>query len=187
MDLSLEAPAPLIESRILLIRGQKVLLDTDLSQLYDVAIKALNQAVKRNRQRFPEDFMFQLTFEEGRSFESLRSQNVTLNRGRHRKYAPYAFTEQGIAMLSSVLSSERAILVNIAIIRTFVRLRQILATHEEISRRLEELSWRQDEQAGQIHTVFETIQHLIEAPSEGPKKRIGFPVAQDSPGFRQAL
>ncbi len=118
--------------------------------------------------------MFRLTLEEGRRLESLRSQTVTLKRGQHRKYAPYAFTEQGIAMLSSVLNSERAILVNIAIIRTFVRLRQLLTTNEELGRQLEELRWKQEEQGQQIQVVFQTIQHLIEVPAE-PKRRIGFP------------
>jgi hypothetical protein len=190
MDLSMEDPAPLIESRILLMRGQKVLLDADLSELYGVPTKALNQAVKRNLLRFPEDFMFRLTFEEGRQVEFLRSQFVTIEteketeekRGRHRKYSPYAFNEQGVAMLSSVLSSERAILVNIAIIRTFVRLKQILSAHDEIGRRVEELAWRQDEQAGQIHAIFDTIQHLIEPPLLNPRKRIGFPTAQIGQG-----
>jgi hypothetical protein len=173
-----ELPVYSIESRILLIRGHTVLLDADLAELYGVPTKVFNQAVKRNRLRFPEDFMFRLTLEEGRSVESLRSQNVTLKQGQHRKYAPYVFTEQGVAMLSSVLNSERAILVNIAIIRTFVRLRQMLATHEELARQLEDLRWRQEEQGQKIQAVFETIQNLIEAPADEPKRRIGFPTSQ---------
>jgi hypothetical protein len=178
-----EVPGLDVVSRILIIRGQKVMLDSDLARLYGVPTKALNQAVKRNRGRFPEDFMFQLTLEDGRRLEALRSQNVTLEQGRYRKYAPNVFTEQGIAMLSSVLNSERAVLVNIAIIRTFVRLRQILAAHEELARRLEELEWRQDEQAGQIQEVFATIQNLIEEPADTePKRRIGFPVGEGHPG-----
>jgi hypothetical protein len=172
------APVALIESRIYLIRGQKVLLDADLASLYQVETKVLNQAVRRNRERFPADFMFQLTRMED---EALRSQIVTSNEstGRGgRRYPPYAFTEQGIAMLSSVLSSKRAIEVSIAIMRTFVRLRQLLATHEELARRLEQLEWRQNEQGQQIQAVFETIQHLIEAPAEEPeKRRFGFPVS----------
>ncbi len=171
------APA-LIESRIYIVRGHKVLLYSDLAELYGVPTKVFNQAVKRNRQRFPEDFMFRLTLEEGRHLEALRSQTVTLKRGQHRKYAPYVFTEQGIAMLSSVLNSERAILVNIAIIRTFVRLRQLLASHEELARQLDELRWRQEEHGQQIQAVFETIQHLIEAPADEPKRRIGFPTSR---------
>jgi hypothetical protein len=172
------APVAPIESRIYLIRGQKVLLDADLASLYQVETKVLNQAVRRNRERFPADFMFQLTRKED---EALRSQIVTSNETTGRgwcRYPPYAFTEQGIAMLSSVLSSKRAIEVNIAIMRTFVRLRQLLATHEELARRLEHLEWRQNEQDHQIQAVFETIQHLIEAPAEEPeKRRFGFPVS----------
>lgn len=103
---------------------------------------------------------------------------MTLKRGQHRKYSPFVFTEQGIAMLSSVLNSERAILVNIAIIRTFVRLRRILATHEELARQMEELRWRQSEQGQQIEAVFETIQHLIEAPPDEGTKRFGFPTSE---------
>ena len=157
-------------------------MQVNTSILYDVSTAALNQAVKRNRERFPEDFMFQLNRRESEELGSLRSQTVILKRGQHRKYAPYAFTEQGIAMLSSVLRSRRAIEVNIAIIRTFVRLRQLLATHEELARRLEQLEWRQNEQGQQIQAVFETIQHLIEAPAEETeKRRIGFPISDTEP------
>ncbi len=173
-DKGREYPALSIESRILLVRGQKVMLDADLAELYGVATKVFNQAVKRNSQRFPDDFMFRLTPEEARHLDSLRSQFVTLKRGQHRKYAPFVFTEQGIAMLSSVLNSERAILVNIAIIRTFVRLRQLLAANEELARRLEDLEWRQNEQGQQIEAVFQAIQDLIERPTDQPKKRFGF-------------
>jgi hypothetical protein len=141
-----ELPGPLIENHILLIRGQKVLLDADLARLYQVTTGNLNLAVRRNQERFPEDFMFQLSKEE---FEKLRLQ-FARSRWGGRRHPPYAFTEQGIAMLSSVLNSARAIQVNIAIMRTFVRLRQILATHEELALRLEHLEWRQYEQAGQI-------------------------------------
>jgi phage regulator Rha-like protein len=186
-DSSPELPAPLIENRIYLIRSQKVLLDSDLAELYGVPTGRLNEAVKRNVKRFPEDFMFSLTLTEAREVQALKSQNAILKRGQHRKYTPKAFTEHGIAMLSSVLTSERAILVNIAIVRTFVRLRQLLTTHEEIGRRLEQLEWRQAEHSEQIHQVFDTIQHLIEAPAEAgpqtvePKRRIGFPTAEDGP------
>jgi ORF6N domain len=136
-DSSAELPAPLIESRIFLIRGHKVLLDADLALLYEVETKRLNEAVRRNRERFPEDFLFQLTAEET---EALRSQIATSNEGRGgRRYYPYAFTEQGIAMLSSVLRSQRAIAVNIVIMRTFVKLRQLLATHEDLAHRLDQL------------------------------------------------
>ena len=175
-DPAAHPPVPLLESRIFLIRGQKVLLDADLAALYQVETRRLNEAVRRNRERFPEDFMFQLTRTED---EALRSQFAISNepiRGG-RRYLPYVFTEQGIAMLSSVLRSKQAIEVNIAIMRTFVRLRQLLATHEDLARQLEDLRWRQEEQGQQIQAVFETIQHLIEAPAEEPKRRIGFPTA----------
>lgn len=171
-----KSPTPLIESRIWLIRGQKVLLDSDLAALYQVETKALNQAVRRNRDRFPEDFMFQLTEQE---YESLRSQIVTSNEPARggRRYYPYAFSEQGVAMLSSVLNSKRAIEVNIAIMRTFVRLRQILASHEDLARKVDELQRTQAEQGQQIQTIFEAIQGMIEAPEE-PKRRIGFPTSR---------
>jgi hypothetical protein len=118
------------------LRGQKVMLDTDLADLYQVPTKVLNQAVRRNKDRFPADFMFQLTADE---FSALRSQIVTLDtgRGQHRKYLPYAFTEQGVAMLSSVLRSKRAVNVNIEIMRAFVRLRELLATHEDLANKLD--------------------------------------------------
>jgi replication fork clamp-binding protein CrfC len=146
--------------------------------LYQVETKALNRAVKRNRDRFPEDFMFRLTASEAR--ELLRYQIGTSNTRRGgRRYLPYVFTEQGIAMLSGVLTSSRAIEVNIAIMRTFVRLRQLLATHEDLARQLEELHWKQEEQGQRIQEVFETIQHLIEAPAE-EKRRIGFPTGRAS-------
>ena len=171
------APVALVESRILVIRGQKVLLDQDLAALYQVETKALNRAVRRNQDRFPEDFMFQLTPVE---VELLRCQFGTSkdsdeNRGG-RRYLPYAFTEHGIAMLSGVLTSTRAVEVNVAIMRTFVRLRQLLATHEELARRLDQLEWRQCEQDGQVRYVFETIQQLIKAPEPviEPKRNFGF-------------
>lgn len=167
-------PLPLIESRIYLIRGQKVLLDADLAVLYQVTTGNLNLAVRRNKERFPGDFMFQLKRQE---FADLRLQIARSSWGG-RRHLPYAFTEHGVAMLSSVLTSKRAIAVNIAIMRTFVRLRQLLATHEEIARRLEDLEWRQSEQGQQIQEVFETIQHLIETPAEDPKKRFGFPTSK---------
>jgi hypothetical protein len=138
----------------------------------------LNKAVKRNQDRFPEDFMFQLTVEE---LESLIFHSGISNARGGRRFRPYAFTEQGIAMLSAVLTSKRAVEVNVAIMRTFVRLRQLLATHEELARRLDQLEWRQSEQGGRVQCVFETIQQLIEAPAPlpvEPKRSIGFPMSQ---------
>ncbi len=160
-------PAEAIEHRIYLLRNHKVMLDRDLAQLYGVDTRVLNQAVKRNRTRFPEDFMFQLTPKET---QNLRSQIVT-SRWGGRRYLPYAFTEQGVAMLSSVLKSKRAIQVNIAIMRTFVRLRQILATHKELARKLEELEQKYE---AQFKEVFEVIQQLMEPPTEPEKPPIGF-------------
>ncbi len=160
----------LIEHRILLIRGQKVLLDSDLAKLYGVPTFRLNEQVKRNIKRFPPDFTFQLTSEEA---GSLRSQIAILEkrgRGKHRKYLPYVFTEQGVAMLSSVLHSERAIQVNIAIMRVFVRLRRLLATHRNLARKLEALEKRYD---AQFRVVFDAIRQLM-APPELPRRRIGF-------------
>ena len=159
-----------IESRILVIRGQKVMLDASLAALYEVTTKALNQAVKRNLVRFPGDFMFQLTAEEA---TLLRSQSVTLKtgRGRHRKYQPYAFTEQGVAMLSSVLHSGRAVLVNVEIMRAFVRLRRMLETHADLARKLAALERKYD---AQFKSVFDAIRELMAPPDPKPRRRIGF-------------
>jgi leucyl aminopeptidase len=158
-----------VEKSILVIRGERVMLDEDLAKLYGVLPKVLNQAVKRNIERFPEDFMFRLTREE---WDSLRSQIVTLNAGRGagRKYAPYVFTEQGVAMLSSVLRSKQAIAVNIEIMRAFVQLRAMLLTNEQLARRVNALEKRHD---AQFKVVFDAIRELM-APPEKPKRRIGF-------------
>ena len=166
-----------VESYILLIRSEKVILDRDLARLYGVTTRVLNQAVKRNSARFPEDFMFQLTAEETRQWlqdkvkGSLRSQNVILKsgRGQHVKYQPYAFTEHGILMLSSVLKSERAVNVNIQIMRTFVRLRQMLVSNAELNKRLDDLENKYDDQ---FKVVFEAIRQLVTPATL--KKEIGF-------------
>jgi len=171
-------PAERIERAILLIRGQKVMLDRDLAELYGVPTKAFNQAVKRNAKRFPDDFMFQLTADEA---AALRSQFVTLKsgRGQHRKYLPYAFTEQRVAMLSSVLNSDRAIEVNIAIMRAFVRLREILASHKDLAAKLAELERKYDDN---FRVVFEAIRQLMAPPPAPKKRRIGFAAAEgDAP------
>jgi hypothetical protein len=162
-------PVERIEKSILWIRGQKVMLDKDLADLYGVEIRVLVQAVKRNEKRFPEDFVFQLSKEEN---NVLRSQIVTLKRGRghHRKYLPYVFTEQGVAMLSSVLKSERAVLVNVEIMRTFVRLRKMLASHAELARKLAALEKKYD---SQFKVVFDAIRELM-APSKPKGRLIGF-------------
>src|SRR3990172_2272519 len=163
-------PQESIESKIFSIRGKRVMFDRDLANLYQVETKVLNQAVKRNIQRFPDDFMFQLTKEE---FNSLRSQIVTLKRGQHRKYLPYVFTEQGVAMLSSVLNSERAIQVNIAIMRAFVRLREVLSTHKKLANKLDELERKTEKHDEEIRAIFGVIRQLMTVPAE-PKGKIGF-------------
>jgi len=173
---------PLISSRILTLRGQRVMLDADLAELYGVATKVLVQAVKRNIGRFPVDFMFQLSAEE---FANLRSQTVTSSAGHGgRRTAPYAFTEQGVAMLSSVLGSPRAVAVNIEIMRTFVRVRALAATHGDLAKRLTELEEATEALAmshdtlnrntrAQFKQVFETLRQLM-TPPDPPKRPIGF-------------
>lgn len=157
-----------VECRILLIRGERVMLDADLAELYGVETKVFNQAVRRNINRFPGDFMFQLT---GREAESLKSQFVTSKTGRGgRRYRPLAFTEQGVAMLSSVLRSKRAVQVNIAIMRAFVKLREMLASHRDLARRLDEMEQRCD---AHFKTVFDAIRRLMQPPQK-PRRRIGF-------------
>lgn len=148
-------PVERIEQCILLIRGQKVMLDSDLAKLYEVETKVLVQAVKRNLERFPSDFMFRLNNQE---VSVLRSQFVTSNGRGGRRYQPYAFTEQGVAMLSSVLNSKRATHVNIEIMRAFVRLRELLSTHKDLARKLNELESKYDEQ---FKVVFEAIRRLM--------------------------
>ena len=161
-----------IERQIYSIHGHRVMLDINLAELYGVPTKRLNEQVKRNLRRFPRDFMFRLTLAEGRAVMALRSQFATLKRGQHRKYAPYAFTEQGVAMLSSVLNSERAITVNIAIMRAFVRMREIAAHHRDLARKLKEMERKYDTQFRQ---VFEAIHQLLEPPPEPvERRRIGF-------------
>ena len=163
-------PQEVIEKRIYLIRGHKVMLDADLARLYGIPNKALIQAVKRNLNRFPEDFMLLLTRQE---VAILRSQIVT-SRWGGRRYLPYAFTEQGVAMLSSVLNSERAIQVNIAIMRAFVRLKTILSTHKELAHKLSELEQKIEKHDADIGSIFEAIRQLMAPPPERPKRRIGF-------------
>ena len=183
------------ERRILLLRGHKVMLDFDLAELYGVETKTLNQAVKRNRERFPEDFMFQLSKEEAAHLNSLagisnekedssqsqsaaasanddssRSQSVTLKRGQNIKYRPHAFTEQGVAMLSSVLRSSRSVQVNIAIMRAFVRLRELLLTNTDLARKLDAIEKKYD---AQFRVVFDAIRQLMSRPAP-PRGRIGF-------------
>ncbi len=172
-------PVEIIERRIYVIRGQKVMLDVDLAELYEVETRVLNQAVRRNAERFPPDFMFQLTEEEA---SALRSQFVILEtgRGRYSKYAPLAFTEHGVGMLSAVLKSSRAVQMSILIVRAFVRLRELLATHKDLARRIEEIEagqkqmWRtQQQHASILVDVVKDVQRLKLPP---PVRAIGFVV-----------
>lgn len=158
-----------IHSSIHIIRGEKIIIDSDLASLYGVEAKNLNRAVKRNLNRFPEDFMFQLTTKE---YDNLRFQFGTSRSSNYggRRYLPYAFTEQGVAMLSSVLNSPKAIQVNIEIMRAFVKIRQMISTHSELSKKLNALERKYD---GQFKIVFEAIRQLMEEPVK-PKKKMGF-------------
>lgn len=163
-------PMERIERAILLIRGEKVMLDSDLAAIYGVETKRVNEQVRRNFNRFPPDFMFQLTAKEG---DFLRSQFATLKRGQHRKYLPYAFTEHGALMLANVLNSERAAQTSVQVFRAFVWLRQLLASNAELARKLAALERKYD---AQFRVVFEAIRELM-TPPEPPKRReIGFHV-----------
>jgi hypothetical protein len=161
-----------IERRIYLIRGQRVMIDSDLAELYQVETFNLNKAAKRNLSRFPSDFMFQLTKEEA---GSLRFQiGISKPEGRGgRRYLPFVFTEQGVAMLSSVLNSERAVLVNIAIMRTFVKLREIMSTHKDLAHKIDALERKYADHDHRIEVVFEAIKKLLQPPLP-PKRRMGF-------------
>lgn len=161
-----------IETLIYMIRGQKVMLDYDLAKLYKAETKYLKRQVKRNIKRFPPDFMFQLNKKET---NILRCQFGTLKQGKHLKYYPFAFTEQGIAMLSSVLNNEKAIEINIAIMRVFIRLKRFLYTHKDFSQKLEKLEKKYNEHDSDIQSIFKAIK-LILSIEEKPNKRIGFKI-----------
>ena len=173
------APIEHIERSIFLIRGHKVMLSVHLAALFGVKPRVLIQAIKRNMERFPKDFMFQLSQAE---WGNLKSQIVTSSWGGLRRAVPYAFTEQGVAMLSSVLRSKRAILVNIEIMRTFVRLRQLLASNEELARRLDAIENKYDQQ---FKVVFDAIRQLM-TPPEPKKRKIGFLVRERAARYGRA-
>lgn len=168
-------PSERIERAILLMRGEKVLLDSDLAELYGVETRALNQAVGRNASRFPDDFMFRLTSEETEAVQRSRSQSVILKRGRNIKYLPYAFTEHGALMLANILKSERAVQASVQVVRAFVRLRQMLASNAELARKLEALEKKYDTQ---FKAVFDAIRHLM-SPPDSKHKEIGFHVKHE--------
>ncbi len=163
-------PIEIIEKKIYLIRNQKVMLSVDLAELYGVETRALNQAVKRNIERFPEDFMFQLNDSE---FQNLKSQIVTSSWGGMRRANPYAFTEQGIAMLSSVLKSDRAIKVNIEIMRTFVKIRKIILQNKDLADKLAQLEIKTEKHDKDIKAIIDAIRQLM-TPPEKTKRKIGF-------------
>jgi len=173
-------PQEIINSKILIIRGKKVMLDRDLAGLYGVDTRALNQAVRRNRNRFPEDFMFQLTKEE---MDNWKSQIVISNKDKMGlRKRPYAFTKNGVAMLSSVLNSERAISVNIQIMRTFTKLREMLVTHKELKQKIEEMEKKYD---AQFKIVFDAIRQIMTTP-EAKEKKIGFRVRERILRYRKS-
>ncbi len=171
---------PQVEQAILLIRGQRVMLDRDLAAMYGVSTGNLNKAVRRNLSRFPPDFMFQLTEDEA---EASRFQFGILKRGLNIKYLPYVFTQEGVAMLSGVLRSPQAEQVNIAIMRAFVRLRETLSLHKELAHKLSELERKIQNHDENIRTLFEAI-HQLMTPPEKPPRQIGFHVKESSPPYR---
>jgi hypothetical protein len=173
-------PAQQIAQGILYLRGQKVMLDYDLSRLYGIETRALKQAVRRNRERFPADFMFELSASE---METVVSQFVIPSRRRFGGARPMAFTEQGVAMLSSVLNSERAVKVNIAIMRAFVKLRETLESNRELARKFAELENRVGKHDDEIAAIIDAIRQLM-APPEKPRREIGFHVREKAPRYR---
>jgi hypothetical protein len=162
-----------IESVIIVIRGQRAVLASDLAEIYGVETRALNQAVKRNRERFPEDFLFRLTRSEAETLAASRSQFVTLKRGQNIKYLPYAFSEYGAIMAANVLNSGHAVRMSVFVVRAFVRLRQMVATHKEMAAKLEELERRVASHDTHIRSLFEAVRQLM-IPPEPDKRKIGF-------------
>jgi phage regulator Rha-like protein len=164
-------PQEVIENKIFLIRCHKVMIDRDLAELYDVETKYLNRQVKRNRERFPEEFMFQLTVSEKDELVTNWHRFATL---KHSSALPYVFTEHGVSMLASVLNSDRAVKISISIIKTFVKLREIISTHKELAHKLSELEYRIEKHDGEIKAIFNAIRQLMVPPHEEKKPRIGF-------------
>jgi len=167
-------PLERIESRIFVLRGHRVMLDRDLAGLYGVATRVLNQAVKRNKDRFPEDFMFRLTKEESSLVLASRSQIVTLKRGQNIKYAPHVFTEHGAVMLANVLRSRVAIRASIQVVRAFVHLRQMLASHDDLARKIDAIERRVGRHDVELQEVLRILRKLLEPPPVPPKRPLGF-------------
>lgn len=167
-------PADVLQTLTYTLRGHRVMLDRDLAALYGAQTRALNQAVARNRDRFPDDFMFRLTLEEAKAVMALRSQNVTLKRGQHLKYAPSAFTEHGAVMLANILKSRRAVQASIVVVRAFVSLRRTLATHQNLLRKVEAIERRLGKHDVQLREVMQILRRLLEPPPTPPRRAIGF-------------
>ena len=166
-----------IETVIRTLRAERVILDTDLARIYGVETRVLNQAVKRNTKKFPADFMFRLTRRDSESLARSRSQSVTLKRGQNIKYSPYAFTEHGAIMAANVLNSQRAVQMSVFVVRAFVRLRQVIATHKDLEAKLRVIERKFASQDGQIKTLFQAIRQLM-VPQDKKQRRIGFIVSE---------
>lgn len=173
MSEDITIPDEIIINKIYVVRGQKVMLDRDLAELYGVETRRLKEQVRRNIDRFPKSFMFELTKEE---HTALRSQFATLKRGRHSKYPPFVFTEHGILMLSSVLNSELAVKMSVQIIETFVQLRKLANNYDEIMTKINQMEARNNEQFSEI---YEVLQRLLSKPEEQPRKQIGYKTDRD--------
>lgn len=167
-------PIEVVESKIIIVRGHRVMIDRDLAELYRVPVKRLNEQVKRNRDRFPDDFMFQLTLDEGTSILRSRSQIATLKRGRNIKYRPYVFTEHGTVMLANVLKSPVAVRASIQVVRAFVHLRQMLATNLDLARKIEALERKVGKHDTDLQAVLNVMRKLLHAPPTPKKRPIGF-------------
>jgi hypothetical protein len=173
-DQGLMIPIEVIEGKIFILRGRRVMLDRDLAELYGVQLKRLNEQVKRNSDRFPDDFMFQLTLEEGKAVLLSRSQVATLERGRNIKYRPYAFTEHGAVMLANVLRSPVAVRASIQVVRAFVHLRQMLAMNQDLARKIEALERKVGKHDADVQAILSVLQKLLQPPAAPAKRPIGF-------------
>jgi len=179
-----KSPVPVpVESVIHTVREHKVILDTDLARIYDVQIRRLNEQVKRNADRFPDDFMFRLTPDEWEKLRRLRSQNATLKRGQHRKYPPYAFTEHGALMAANILKSKTAVSMSIYVVRGFIRIREELTSRRDLEERLDQIEKILLAHDTQLKELFEKIRPLLLPPAEKPKKEIGFEVKEPRAGY----
>jgi ORF6N domain len=170
----LSIPIEVVENRILILRGHRVMLDHDLAELYGAPVKRLNEQVKRNGNRFPDDFMFQLTLEEGKAVLLSRSQIATLKRGRNIKYRPYVFTEHGAVMLANILRSPVAVRASIQVVRAFVHLRQMLATNQDLARKIEALERKVGKHDTDLQAILKVLKKLLQPPAAPAKRPIGF-------------